>query len=325
MSTLETLPGEPIAEHGEPCRRCGAAMAGDQRYCLNCGNRRGGPRVDPLEFLGGSNGNGSVNGTANGASEVPPAAPKRDVSPLAAVGAVAALGAILLIGVLIGKGNSSTPTTAAAPQIVTVGGTAAPTDASGSTGADSSTAAATTVTSDWPSGKSGYTVELGTLPKSGTTATQVDAQKKQLESKGASGVGVLDTDNYGSLPAGNYILYSGVYTSKAEATKALGKLKSKFPSAKVVRVSKSSGSGKAAAAAAVPNATKVDSLTDPSTPKNAPVVASKKALKDFNNATGDAYEQAAKKLPKKIVTPGKPPPIDNKPPGGGSGGGITIK
>jgi len=32
-------------------------------------------------------------------------------------------------------------------------------------------------------------------------------------------LGVLDSDLYASLPAGNYVIYSGVYDSKADADK----------------------------------------------------------------------------------------------------------
>ena len=37
---------------GEPCEECGAPLAADQRYCLNCGRRRGGPRVDYRQLHG---------------------------------------------------------------------------------------------------------------------------------------------------------------------------------------------------------------------------------------------------------------------------------
>ena len=45
------------------------------------------------------------------------------------------------------------------------------------------------------------------------------------------------------------MIYSGVYGSKAEAEKALSKLKKSFPTATVVRVSTSAGGGSAPAAA----------------------------------------------------------------------------
>jgi hypothetical protein len=128
-------PGDPtqvLGEAGEPCRSCGAPLAADQRYCLNCGKRRGEPRIDFREHVPGSApgasdpGAGALapdqaaaqTGPATGAV---PGGPQRDYTPLAAVGGIAVLGLMLLVGVLIGKGNSSSATSAPAP-IVRVGG-----------------------------------------------------------------------------------------------------------------------------------------------------------------------------------------------------------
>ena len=83
--------------------------------------------------------------------------------------------------------------------------------------------------SDWPDGKEGFTVEIGSLPKQGTTGEQVEAAKSDATDKGASDVGALDSDDFGSLPSGNYVIYSGVYDTKADATKALKAVKSDFP------------------------------------------------------------------------------------------------
>jgi hypothetical protein len=294
-------PMPPLGDHGEPCAECGAPLASDQRYCLNCGHRRGGPRL-PFE---GTLAAGSTSGDEGSRS--------RDVSPLSAVAGVALLGVLLLVGVLIGRGNGSSPTQAPAP-VVQVGGAGADTPSGGGRSVNTS---AGTVTSDWPAGKEGYTVELGTLPKQGTTADQVDAQKSALESKGATQVGVLDSDKYTSLPSGNYVLYSGVYTAKADATKALAKLKGKFPDAKVVQVSTKGSSGGGSAAA--PGASGGGSLTGGgSGSSKGTVTASKADLKNLQNTSGQAYENAIKHIPDTIKTQGKPPPVDNKPAGAGS-------
>jgi hypothetical protein len=115
----------------DPCRSCGAPLADDQRYCLNCGLRCGPPRVDPR-------------------LQPPPAAvppqegapppgderPQRDYTPLAAVGGIAVLGLMLLIGVLIGKGDSSS-TPVAPPQIVRLGDEAGAGATASSEGANS--------------------------------------------------------------------------------------------------------------------------------------------------------------------------------------------
>lgn len=115
---------EALGEAGEACRECGATLAVDQRYCLNCGRRRGGPRVDFREHLPADDA-GAQNGVAPAApppAATPPAAerPQRDYAPLAAVGGIAILGLMLLVGVLIGKGDSGS-TTAPPPQVVRVG------------------------------------------------------------------------------------------------------------------------------------------------------------------------------------------------------------
>jgi hypothetical protein len=121
-----------FGEQGEPCQECGSPLAADQRYCLNCGKRRGGPRVDYTQVVGDAKGDTPEPGTPpQGASAVAAADEKgeRDYAPLAAVGGIAILGLMLLVGVLIGKGNNQT-TSAPAP-IVTVGESAGG-DATGS-------------------------------------------------------------------------------------------------------------------------------------------------------------------------------------------------
>ncbi|HVY77620.1 MAG TPA: hypothetical protein VG898_03850 [Solirubrobacterales bacterium] len=113
----------------EGCERCGAPLADDQHYCLECGQRTGSPRVDyrhymaPATVADGQAGERPAQPTDP--SQTPaaeePAKAQRDYAPLAAVGGIAVLGLMLLIGVLIGKGNNDTAT-APAPQIVRVPG-----------------------------------------------------------------------------------------------------------------------------------------------------------------------------------------------------------
>ena len=124
----------PVA-HGEPCQECGAPLAADQRYCLNCGRRRGDPRVDYRHYMApagpGQSGAppsaqaapspGSADASrvdpAIGGSTQQAAQKGRDYTPLAAVGGIAVLGLMLLVGVLIGRGgDSSAP--APAPVVV---------------------------------------------------------------------------------------------------------------------------------------------------------------------------------------------------------------
>lgn len=123
------------------CSSCGAALAEDQRYCLNCGQRRGDPRVDFQRHLDpkatatkdpGAPANGAGPPAAVAPIAPPPEKPQRDYAPLAAAGGIAVLGIMLLIGVLIGRGTGSGEESAATPQVITVG--AAESSSGGSSG-----------------------------------------------------------------------------------------------------------------------------------------------------------------------------------------------
>lgn len=127
---------QSLGQPGEPCEQCAAPLAADQRYCLNCGRRRGEPRVDYRQQMLAGDGEPQVMQPPRAGDPEPrPAETKgeRDYAPLAAVGGIAVLGLMLLVGVLIGKGNSSTAT-APAP-IVRVAGSG---EAEASTAADDS-------------------------------------------------------------------------------------------------------------------------------------------------------------------------------------------
>ena len=135
MATTETMQTPALGEHGEPCQGCGAPLAADQRYCLNCGQRRGGPRVDYRRHMGASPAQAprqEPQVVGEGTSPSAPRKAERDYAPLAAVGGVAVLGLMLLVGVLIGKGTGTT-SSAPAP-IVRVGGAGGSTTASADSG-----------------------------------------------------------------------------------------------------------------------------------------------------------------------------------------------
>jgi hypothetical protein len=95
-------------------------MASDQRYCLNCGQRRGDPRLPFMDA-------GVLMDAVNRPAQAPPPPKKKrrsGVSPNAAL--IAGIGTLLLalgIGVLIGRsGHQEVAQTAAAPQVIKVGG-----------------------------------------------------------------------------------------------------------------------------------------------------------------------------------------------------------
>jgi hypothetical protein len=107
----------------DACPSCGAQMALDQRYCLNCGNRRGDPRLpfmDAVTFM-----EASKQQPAAAAAAAPPAPPaKSGISPSTTlIAGIATLVLAVGVGVLIGRsGNDSTPVAQQQPQIIKVGG-----------------------------------------------------------------------------------------------------------------------------------------------------------------------------------------------------------
>jgi predicted lipid-binding transport protein (Tim44 family) len=96
-------------------------MAADQRYCLNCGHRRGDPRVEFQRHLFAGD-----SASENGLARAPAG---RGWNPLAAAALLGLLGIMLLVGVLIGKdeNDEQAPSTAPPAQTTpTTGATAAP-------------------------------------------------------------------------------------------------------------------------------------------------------------------------------------------------------
>jgi hypothetical protein len=224
MTGPETIHTQTLGQQGDTCAECGAELATDQRYCLNCGRRRTGPRIASVpDYILATSGGGA--GTAGAApQQAAAAAPRRELSPLWTATALAALGVMLLIGVLIGKGDSPEQTTAA-PAVVTVGET--PTESTEDTGSQ--------------------------------TASNAPAKKGAKNAK--AGGGEVKGPKASSLTSGD--------AAKSGET----------------------------------------------------VVASEEALQELENTTGAAYEEAQKKLPDKIATPGKLPPQD---PGGEAGAGSNA-
>ena len=299
MSTPETVSGPVLGQPGELCAGCGAPLAPDQRYCLNCGYRRADSRVPYTEVLPGA-ANRSAGGDGPPVAAAPASPPAGGApggwTPTVALIGVGVVAVVLGVGVLIGRSVSGSTKRAAAPQVISVGGAAAGP-------ATTSASAGPKFTGDWPAGKNGYTVELKALSKAGTQPAAVAAAKSDAGSKGAANVGALDSDSYPSLAGGQYVIYSGVYKTQAEAAKALTGLKKNFPQAKVIHVAQSGG-----AAASTGSAQSV----------------SRQQLSNLNSTSGSDYFRKSSKLPKKIAIPGPPPAKDNKPAGGGSGGGQTI-
>jgi hypothetical protein len=302
MATEEIIHAPHLGEHGEPCSVCGAPLAGDQRYCLNCGERRADARIPFMDILrSGSAAPPPADPPAQAAAEPPP--PERNgfgFNPLTLGVGVLCVVLLFGLGFLIGRTGQKTPKPVAqkAP-VVNV--------TAGSTGGQT---AQTTFTEDWPQGKDGYTVQLQVLPKSSTQPDAVNTAKTDATTKGATDVGALDSDQHSSLDPGNYVIYSGVFDDQKQAKAALKNLRASFPDAQVVQVSaagsSASGSGDANAAAS--------SDSKATNPK----------LKELQSASGKDYAKKSAKLPDKVNTGGKAPPKDNKAAGGDSSDDATV-
>jgi hypothetical protein len=116
---------------GDQCPSCGAVLATDQRYCLECGVRRGDPRLPFMDAV-------VLMDAVKRPRQAPPPPPKKkrsSISPNAAL--IAGVGTLLLalgIGVLIGRsGNHTAAPTQSAPIVIKGGGEEASAASTGKT------------------------------------------------------------------------------------------------------------------------------------------------------------------------------------------------
>jgi hypothetical protein len=201
---------------------------------------------------------------------------------------IAGVGVLLLamgVGVLIGRSSASRASAPATPVINLATAPAATSPAT----------TEATFTSDWPEGTSGYTVELQTLPSAGTQVSAVEAAKSAASAKGAKSVGALKSDEFSSLPAGNFVVYSGVYKKQAEANKAAKGLKQSFPAATVIHISagasKTSGSTPAKSPASKSGVGASESHPAPPS-----------VIENLHKHKGKSYEEESKNLPDVVST-----------------------
>jgi hypothetical protein len=315
-ASTQTVSSEPIlsasrSSAGEPCT-CGALLADDQRYCLECGERRA-PRSSALlgALAAQQQSPGSEQGPWQGPA-APAGAPSRapmagggppagapaqppiahEGRPGSALTLIAGVGVLLLamgVGILIGRSGARSST--AVPSAITVGAT--PTTAPARSNARSEAS----FSGDWPAGTSGYTVQLQALPVSSTSVAQVQAAKSAASGRGAKRVGALESDEFSGLPAGQYLIYAGVYHERAEAAKVLGALERSFPGAKVIHVV---GRGRSAAESAAESREAAaegnqvgQSLTHPAPPS---------VVRSLNRVKGKSYEERSRNLPNVVST-----------------------
>ena len=166
MTNIETVPPQsgaavtqPLGDVGESCRRCGVELASDQRYCINCGERRAEARVEYRELLGASAAAPSVPSPSAASAQQQPREDARAISPLGAAVAIGLLLLAVLLGAVIGKGSSSDQ------QPVLVGA-----------GAGAAAAVDGALADGW-SGEDGWTVELESFTKEGANVAAINQAK----------------------------------------------------------------------------------------------------------------------------------------------------
>ena len=166
------------------CPRCGEPLASGQEYCLGCGARL----ADAPRAWSSSRSGWTLRAVAAGV-----------VAVVGAVAAVAATGS---------DGGRATVITA-------IGGFAtAPDSAAGEAPVGPSGVA------EWPTDEDGWTIALAAVPQTSGRAVAL-MRARSARRKGLPQVGVLDSSRYASLHPGYWIVFSGVYSSEAEATSVL--------------------------------------------------------------------------------------------------------
>jgi cell division septation protein DedD len=188
------------------CPHCGAGLGAEQDWCLECG--------------------AAVKIRIRAAPDwrVP-------VAIVAGVVTVVAAGLVLALVALSNSANpsiSSTPAVGSSRPAATTPAAAATTRTTATTtrttaaSTTATTAPPTTTIASWPPGVTGFTVVLGVIPaKSGATASAT-----KLAAAGIP-VGVLDSSDYSSMHPGDWIVFSGTYTTRAQADTAASQLKAK--------------------------------------------------------------------------------------------------
>ncbi len=223
MTERQNAPQPPEAT----CPRCGAPTNPDQEYCLECGLRLGGPYgfLHRLE-LAWRDRFGSYPGDW--------------IWPvlLGLLIAVAGAGAAILIGA--SNGDTGTPIVATTGGSAHVPSTPPPTETVAlptvPSGTPTETATPSTPTTPppattspatpssggliaWPAARSGFTVVLESIPSAGGRGFAV-ARARAVARSGLPRVGVLDSSSFSSLHPGYFVVFSGVYATRAQADQA---------------------------------------------------------------------------------------------------------
>jgi hypothetical protein len=212
----------PPAEQAQPrlCPRCGGHLTPQQEWCLNCG--------------------ADVSSTI--------AAPPSWRGPVALVAALLTIAAVALVLALVelagepeqvAEQPAATPTAVATPAATPEATTIPPATDDGT--------APTPEIAEWPAGKDAWTVVL----ESSSTRSAAEARAGELVQQGVA-VGILDSDDFGSLEPGRFVVFSGQYDSRRAAEQALEDLSGQVEGAYVRHVVPTASTGGAEATPSPP-------------------------------------------------------------------------
>ena len=288
------------APASEQCNQCGAPAERNQRYCVFCGATRRHVEDPAARHLAtGTSRSRTVVARRSGQ----PAGSRFSSLTLALVIAVIPLAVGL--GVLVGRasvggdGKLIAALRAQKPEIINTGGGSGAVDTA-------ATSPPVALSSSFPL-QQGYSVELRTLPSSGTNQTTVNSAEAAARAKGATGVGLITQQDFSVKPAppsGAFVIYSGAYTSRSKAEQALAKLKEHFPGASVIQV-KSLSAGAASGAGKVLSKTSygtANQITGFHTTK-AQLNSGQQVVKHIQQTEGKSYVNAQRGLPSQISIP----------------------
>jgi septal ring-binding cell division protein DamX len=254
VETPPTQPAPPPAPAPRACPRCGAGLAPDQEWCLNCGADVGARVADtprwrvPVVIVGVllvaalaavalalvelADDDQQVAQAPPAQTPPPTPTPTPPAPPTGEQPAPGEAGATPGATVpeasddATAQGQSGDATVTPTPSPESEGTSPGATTTPGHGGATGGGTIA-----EWPSGKTAWTVVL----ESATSKSAADAKATELSSDGTS-VGVLHSDDFSSLNSGYWVVFSGQYDSKSAAQDALQSLKAKVSQAYVRHV-----------------------------------------------------------------------------------------
>jgi septal ring-binding cell division protein DamX len=197
VSTATTEPASQLR-----CPRCGANLAPDQDWCLECGAAATTRILRP---------------------------PSWKLAAAIVLGVVAAVVVVMVIVVnaLSGDAKRAAATPAKAPAATTPANPApaATPSTTATTPTTASTPAAGGTIASWPRGKVGWTVVLATT----SSRSAADQRARGLIAKGVK-AGVLDTSRFNIDASGaSFVVFTGRFPSQDGAVSAEGRLRSRAP------------------------------------------------------------------------------------------------